>query len=348
MDAELNFGSTTEPSDSIPMDLTTVTSSERSMKLHAYFTTFLTFLISRCHYNSAHFQNTMPVPCPAPSASSNVARHESNIQPIATPHPEIIEFSNNLQDPSDYHTSAQLRSLARRPTVDRPELSTITPSVSSFLASGLGALPPLGAATASTSRTVLGGNTVSQRPAPYPSSWTWSPRLFWSIDFVARGHLNETDAALLVFMVDCAMKLYIVADLEVDFDGYPSSTKLTFAILERTKRLVRDWSLYPETLSVVQSKLPAPVIEFLTPLVLDLSRIRERCDIMVGQNLQDPNLKIEVARTLMNESRFKSSHDFIMEALEWVYGEDSLEGRLDGKPVDGMGIEIREWIFEHN
>lgn len=297
----------------------------------------------------------MPIPYPSPPASGDV-------QPIARlPAPAVTaEVHSTQQDPPDYR---QLNREANRRINERRRLNSSTTSVvSRFFASGHVAiqrastpLPSLAgftfgafsASSRSSNGTILGGNRVHQRPKPYATLWAWTPDLFWSEGLVNNGLFNYTDGALLLFMVDCAMRLYIVGDLEIDFEGGPGSTKLTFTILEEVRELLQKGDLCPERLSVVQKKLPSAMMGFLNELLPHLPRIQERCDITIEQPLQHPHFKIVMARTLMDEERFESRRPAIMDALEWVYGEGSLEGRLDDQPKDGDGVEIRKWIFEH-
>ena len=60
---------------------------------------------------------------------------------------------------------------------------------------------------------ILGGNIAKSRPGPYPTAWVWDSGCPWSKQLTECGKLDRDDAVVFAFTVECAMKLFILADL---------------------------------------------------------------------------------------------------------------------------------------
>jgi hypothetical protein len=62
---------------------------------------------------------------------------------------------------------------------------------------------------------ILQANATTPLLGPYTTPWIPGALTLWSKSLIEHGKFESADAALLAFTVDCAMKVYITADLDL-------------------------------------------------------------------------------------------------------------------------------------
>jgi hypothetical protein len=161
---------------------------------------------------------------------------------------------------------------------------------------------------------ILQANIATPLPGPYSTTWTPDARTLWSASLIKHGKLDCADAALLAFTVDCAMKVYITADLDLPCLEHMNQDDLVWTIIYKAYWvLIRARSSHNRAMSALE--------QFLVFVVEDLPKLRERCRILFGQHMQDPESKATFALNIVAHVKFHDVQPIISKVFLWVYGE---------------------------
>ncbi|EMD97690.1 hypothetical protein COCHEDRAFT_1045918, partial [Bipolaris maydis C5] len=192
-------------------------------------------------------------------------------------------------------------------------------------------------------------NAIISVPGPYTLSWHFSTSLLWSKSLVQHGEFTAADAILLAFLVDVAMKLYIVDGINYSVLNILDTSHLVWTVLSIIHR-----SIYQRVSRYGWSKgdVIQTVESFYLAAAVGLYRIRERFDIAFLQRIQDPKTKSLFARKLLLNNIFAPNTRKIAKVYRWVYGESPeliyFNGMNDAEPPSRSPINIWQWVFEYN
>ncbi|EUC46820.1 hypothetical protein COCMIDRAFT_91700 [Bipolaris oryzae ATCC 44560] len=192
-------------------------------------------------------------------------------------------------------------------------------------------------------------NAIISVPGPYTLSWDCSSSLLWSKSLVQHGEFEAADAILLAFVVDVAMKLYIVDGINYSVLNILDTSQLVWTVLS----IIHN-SIYKRVSCCGWSKgdVIQTVESFFLAAAPGLHRIRERFDIAFLQKILDPYTKLLFAKKLILHENFTPNTGKIAKVYRWVYGEPPelvlFNDMEDGEPPSQRPINIRQWVFEYN
>jgi hypothetical protein len=197
---------------------------------------------------------------------------------------------------------------------------------------------------------ILQANIATPLAGPYNTLRIPDARTLWSKNLIEQGKLEEADAALLALIVDCAMKVYITADLDLPCLEHVSDDDLVWTVIYDAY-----WAVVKARSSHAAGSNSAihAVDRFLLSVVGDLPKLQERCKISFRQHIQDAELKSVCAFVLGAHDSFNDAQHMISKVYRWVYGEwpwVAIE-RKDWGASEDLGrrlISIRQWVFERN
>lgn len=209
---------------------------------------------------------------------------------------------------------------------------------------------PSAAASETHARLLLGGNVSIPKVGPYATAWEWSAECPWSWRLAVHGDPTYEDTVLFAFLVDCAMKMFILGDMNVHGTmEHLSPSDLAWEVIQESRRLVATYFHRPAELSPAQRKIPNEVYLIFRKLAQNLRRIQERCDITINQRIRHPSVRFAFHRLIWDVERLSHHRDLFRRAHLWLYGEDA--NRHSWMPpwdVDGSSVSIRDWVFDHN
>jgi hypothetical protein len=193
-------------------------------------------------------------------------------------------------------------------------------------------------------------NTFKSRPGPYATEWSPSPETAWSKGLIEQGRFNKADTILLAFIVDCAMKLYICAGIDLPCLESLTDSGIVHIIIIAVYSSVFRQMQRPD----LMSHQAVGFGRFYLNAMVDFEKIRERCDITFAQHIQDPeNRNAFAVRFLVYDSFGNDELGTIEDAFEWVYGQspstvvsDVEDIVVEDSPRDP--ISIRRWVFGFN
>ncbi|KAH7345962.1 hypothetical protein BKA66DRAFT_614666 [Pyrenochaeta sp. MPI-SDFR-AT-0127] len=199
---------------------------------------------------------------------------------------------------------------------------------------------------------ILGGNIADSIPGPYSTPWFPGRQDLWSRDLIEMGIFDSTDAALLAFIVDCSMKLYIVSDIEIPSLEMLEDSDLVWSVITETQRLVRRDVQNRGTHSSSPGLSALSVENLMLCAARDLPKIRQRCKITFRQAIQSCVVKYAFAFELTdNHSRFKDMFHELASAFQWVYGKHPsffVNTQQNHSVSSFHGISIRHYVFDYN
>ncbi|EOA92304.1 hypothetical protein ACJQWK_03309 [Exserohilum turcicum] len=198
---------------------------------------------------------------------------------------------------------------------------------------------------------ILSVNLTFPIPGPYATPWFYSDRSPWSQHLVQHGEFTITDAALLAFTVDVAMKIYIVDDINFPVSDIANESSLVWVILERVAQ-----SMYARIRSYgwAKRRVVATVEHFYIDVTRDLFKMRERYTIAFLQCIQDPQVKTSIATEIVVHNSFADCNRAVRLVFRWVYGEwpeSVLQKKTAGSKQESSSrptMTIRQWVFHQN
>jgi hypothetical protein len=192
-------------------------------------------------------------------------------------------------------------------------------------------------------------NAIIPMPGPYALPWHYSTPTAWSRSLIERSQFRATDAILLAFLVDVAMKLYIVDGVNCSVLNITDDSGLVWTILYMVHnslgRRVLDcgWS---------KGRTIKNVEIFFLLATRDLPKIRERFGIAFLQNIQDPKTISLLAKKLVRCRSSGRKTEMVYDVFRWVYGiwpESVLQkNETDTEGRSRSPITLRQWVFEYN
>ncbi|KNG52325.1 hypothetical protein DDE82_000532 [Stemphylium lycopersici] len=193
-------------------------------------------------------------------------------------------------------------------------------------------------------------NPVTSLPGPYVIPWQHFKESPWSKGLIEDGKFNIADTVLLAFVVDLAMKFFIVANISQP-DVNLCDSGLVWDILERVfETLLTQLTTH----GFSKDNNIASVERFWLYTADDLSKIGERFEIEFLQDVQSPETKILFAEEILYKHYFTDHIDNqnACIAFRWIYGvwpRSVLQTQAEGPETPThKPISIRQWVFEYN
>lgn len=128
-------------------------------------------------------------------------------------------------------------------------------------------------------RTLAGSNTFARRHGPYSTPWVWDANCIWCRDLALRYKFTAIDGALFAFAVDCAMKIFILADLELPGQAASCGTsKLAWLVI----RIAYEWARTAYLSTPAPCHVPLDVLLVFIHTTSHMSKIMERWSITIN------------------------------------------------------------------
>ena len=191
-------------------------------------------------------------------------------------------------------------------------------------------------------------NLAFSRPGPYKTPWVYHPQSMWSRGLIENGRFDKDDAALVAFIVDCAMMLYIRMDTEMPVQDNTRESELGWRVIfevyaKVSVRIALHGHLLDTDTACAQS------VFFIA--MDGMMKILERLDIHLRQHIQDPITRHDMALYIVRQDRFRGNMARIIRAFKWVYGQGPLQvltAGLDEREFTRDLISIRKWVLDYN
>jgi hypothetical protein len=199
---------------------------------------------------------------------------------------------------------------------------------------------------------ILQANATTPLLGPYTTPWIPGALTLWSKSLIEHGKFESADAALLAFTVDCAMKVYITADLDLPCLELRGDDDIVWTLIfEAYWAAVRNQQRHAGR----QGASISAVDNFLIFAVECFPKIRQRCQITFRQKIQDPAIRDAFASELVGRAhrRFSGMQPLLKRTYMWVYGKtpsrvvEERNDRREGEQARPL-ISIRQWVFEQN
>jgi len=191
-------------------------------------------------------------------------------------------------------------------------------------------------------------NLAFSRPGPYKTPWVYHPQSMWSRGLIENGRFDKDDAALVAFIVDCAMMLYIRMDTEMPVQDNTRESELGWRVIfEVYAKVSVRVALHGHPLAT-----DTTCVESTFFIAMDgVMRILERHDIRLRQHIQDPITRHGMALYIIKQDSFRESTASMIRAFKWVYGQGPVQVLNAGLKEEEFTrdlISIRKWILDYN
>jgi hypothetical protein len=188
-------------------------------------------------------------------------------------------------------------------------------------------------------RQLTGGNTFTRKPTPWATEWQRESNCPWSSRLATLGDANKDDSTLFAFMVDCAMKLFIDADLELPVGAHMlTNSELVWKVIRLAEVALQKWLRHEVTFRI---SINEDALIFLVKLLEYLPRILERCRIDIGQQIRHSYVRMAAYHLKEKDSRWGGWEHSFEDAYYWVYGDQK------GFST-GTAVSVWDWLFNHN